>query len=53
MIFRNFFIYNSDFNICTGRARIYFNMKRNYFENALVEKSESSAINKEMAKSKE
>ena len=44
--------YSSDFNGCTDRARIYFEyvrLKRKKicsFENSLVEKSESSARNK-------
>ena len=53
MIVWAFLIYSSDFNVCTDRARICFNMSRQRekkkkcsFENALVEKSESSTRNK-------
>ena len=47
MIVRFRFIYNGNFILCTDRARIcfkcYIEKERKYsFENALVEKSESS-----------
>ena len=53
MIVRAFLIYSSDFNVCTDRARICLichvkekRKKKCSFENALVEKSESSTRNK-------
>ena len=49
MIVRAFLIYSSDFNVCTDRARICQvkeKEKKCSFENALVEKSESSTRNK-------
>ena len=52
MIIRAFLLYSSDFNVCTDRARICFNMpsererKKYSFENALAEKNENSTRNK-------
>ena len=50
MIVRVLLIYSSDFNLCTDRAGICCQVKekekKSSFENALVEKSESSTRNK-------